>query len=321
MNIKKGLKKTAIFLLSLGAVSILVITLTNLAGDNFLKRKAHLLIVDSDTGRNVSGLLAITRLLIDKDIEISGLLSVHHEFSDPGSDSTCAVNQLLNEQLLKTFNRENVPHPKGAVTRILVQDSPKPQKSPAANFIIEKAKTLRKKQKLEVVCLGSPTNIASALILEPSIADKLIVYLLAMHYDPRYKIWNKNETNSRNDLDALDFLLNFEHLDITIMPLSVAENLSIRKDELMKHIGPQLPEFKFIDKFKDQRTEERISTPDLALIQALIDPEMVKMEKTLTPPENTQRSVNVYTAINQKLMEADFIARIIDFRGQEARGK
>jgi len=45
---------------------------------------------------------------------------------------------------------------------------------------------------------------------------------------------------------------------------------------------------------------------DLALVEAIIHPEYAKVKKVLTPPENVQRKINMYTWIYTRKMEDDF---------------
>ena len=45
---------------------------------------------------------------------------------------------------------------------------------------------------------------------------------------------------------------------------------------------------------------------DLALVQAVLHPDMATTKQVLTPPENTQRTVTVYDSIDAEAMRRDY---------------
>jgi hypothetical protein len=80
-----------------------------------------------------------------------------------------------------------------------------------------------------------------------------------------------------------------------------------------------------IGKFLTQKWEERFPEFnewimwDVALIEAIINPDLVKTEQVLAPPENKQRSVRVYTAINSELMKASYWSGIMKSQRQNEK--
>lgn len=53
----------------------------------------------------------------------------------------------------------------------------------ASDFIIKKAMEMPEGEKLIVIVTGSATNVASAIISEPKIIDKIAVYFIGTTYD------------------------------------------------------------------------------------------------------------------------------------------
>ena len=45
---------------------------------------------------------------------------------------------------------------------------------------------------------------------------------------------------------------------------------------------------------------------DVAIVEAIIQPEMATLETFMSPPENTPRQIGIYTAIDTNAMHADF---------------
>jgi inosine-uridine nucleoside N-ribohydrolase len=315
-NLKKGVKRAIISTLVLGAVFVLVLTVTNLAGDKIFTKKLTRILIDSDTGNSPDELFAITRALIEPDFEIVGLTSVHSEFSQYELDNSVDQSQQKNLELLKAIGRSDIPHPQGAGSMLRFDDEPKPRNSRASDFIIQKAKETDKNQKLTIIAFGALTNIASAIIKSPEIIPNLRVYMVGMKYNPNTRVWNKNEKNSRNDLDALDFILNTEGLEINVMPANTACVLNFTKEETEKYLLNQGEVWEFLLAEWNEKHQDinELSMGDVALIQAIIDQSLAKSEETLPPPENSQRSIKAYTYINRELMVADFFAAVMKYQ-------
>ena len=50
---------------------------------------------------------------------------------------------------------------------------------------------------------------------------------------------------------------------------------------------------------------------DLSLVEAVIRPALAREVEAKTPPENTERTVSVYTSIDADGMRADFFDRLL----------
>lgn len=309
-NIKRSVKRAIVFILVIGIISTLVITAMNLFGDKILKSKTIKVFIDSDSGNEIDDLYAITRALIAPELEVVGLSSAHWEFHPEAGDSSLELSQKLNDKLLKYFNKSAIPHPRGSAGMLRYWGDPVPNPSPAAELMIAIAKEMPGRQKLNIVTLGALTNLASAILMDPEIVPKIRVYTMALHYDPKSRAWNKNEFNVRNDLDAMDILLNTDGLEMHIMTGTTSKNYVFTKEETRKYLYGKGQPWDFLygkweEKFPANSTWIMW---DVALIEAIINPDLVKSEQIITPPENTQRTVNVYTAINKEMMVADFWA-------------
>ena len=79
--------------------------------------------------------------------------------------------------------------------------------------------------------LGATTNLATAIKLAPEIAPKIRAYAMGFRYDAASGAWNKSEFNVRRDLNAADFLLNAEELELHIMTATVSAALTFDRDE------------------------------------------------------------------------------------------
>lgn len=85
------------------------------------------------------------------------------------------------EEIGRVFEAAGI-RPGGRVfrgARDLLASPHEPVASEAAERLIELAKTARPESPLHVAAIAAPTNVASALLLDPSIADRLVVLFVA----------------------------------------------------------------------------------------------------------------------------------------------
>ena len=78
-NLKKGLKRAIVFVLILGTIAVIVITVMNLAGDQIFQPRTTKILIDSDSGNEIDDLFAITRALVSPKLEVIGLTSAQYE--------------------------------------------------------------------------------------------------------------------------------------------------------------------------------------------------------------------------------------------------
>ncbi|MDX2303092.1 MAG: nucleoside hydrolase [Microscillaceae bacterium] len=276
--------------------------------------------LDADTGNEMDDLYAIVRLVKEPSIELIGLSSAHFNNADllvfekwNGYEAkglnTVIESQKLNEQIIRALNRSDIPHPIGADRQIgRAWGQQDPRDSPAAQAIISAAKQMPIGEKLHIITIGALTNIASVLILAPEIMPKITVYSLGAKYKAQTKVWDKSEFNIRNDLNAFDYLLNLEGLDLVMMPIDAAFPLQFQRDEVYN----RLDENKEIEKILEDRWREHNPQDatrimwDLALVEAYLKPEMAQIKTVRTPPENKARKIKAYVKINEKALADDF---------------
>ena len=274
-------------------------------------QKARLLL-DADTANEIDDLYAIAYLFDEDSIEWIGLNSAQW-FHVLSGDSTVYRSQQLNEELLELAGRSDLPHPLGAD---MIMGKPwggyDPRDSPAARFIIEQARATPEGEQLVVMCIGASTNLASALALAPDITPRIKAYVLGFGYNEAGRYWNKDEFNIRRDLNAANYLLNKDSLELHVMPTSTAIQYQWTRDStfaLMDQSGP-------IGNYLKERWEnhapdaQRWTMWDVALLQAFLKPEQATEIQVATPPENAHRIVYLYSDIDAEAMQEDFWTRL-----------
>ena len=276
--------------------------------------------LDADTGNEMDDLYGIVRLVKDPTVELIGLSSAH--FNNPDllvfekwnaydtkGLNTVAESQRLNEQILKALKRLDIQHPLGAdrqIGRAWGQEDAR--SSEASQAIINAVKALPEGEKLDILTIGAMTNLASALIIAPEIKSRVRCFSLGAQYDPKTKVWNKNEFNIRNDLNAFDYLLNLDGLDLTMMCLQAAKPLQFKRDETYSKLDGSIEAQKILkDRWREQNPQDLTRVMwDLALIEAYLNPALAQIKTATTPPENKQRKIKAYTKIDEKALADDF---------------
>ncbi|WP_158859237.1 nucleoside hydrolase [Lunatibacter salilacus] len=276
--------------------------------------------LDADTGNEMDDLYAIARVLKDEKIELIGLSSAH--FNNPdllvfdkwnAYDTrglvTVEDSQRLNEEMLEIMGMMELPHPLGADRQIgRAWGGQEPRDSPAAQAIIQAVHELEEGEKLDILTLGALTNIASAIILEPSILPSIRIYSLGARYFLDRKAWSKNEFNIRNDLNAFDYLMDLEKLDFTVMPVEEALPLQFDREETYGNLNDELPLEKMLaDRWREQNPQSQTRVMwDLALVQAYLRPDLSEVLTVNAPPENKKLSVKIFARIDAEAMEKEF---------------
>lgn len=270
------------------------------------------ILIDADTANEVDDAFAIVRALIEPSFDVVGLSSTQWQVSHYATPETLMDSQRLNEALLAYLDRSDVPHPFGAYRR-LHDWGQLQQPSAAALHIIEEAHKTPPGEKLIVAVLGANTNIASALLMDPTIVPKISVHLLGTVYRPSTQIWTKRDFNCVMDIQAIEVVLNTEGLETYIMPVNVAAKMKFNYDEMRQNLVGRNHLLAFLHQiWWEHRDGGRINRTiwDLSVIACLIKPELGTYETVAAPPENGGRTVHVYTDIDGVAIRDEFYAAV-----------
>jgi inosine-uridine nucleoside N-ribohydrolase len=275
------------------------------------------LIIDADTANELDDLFAIARAISEPNFNILAINSAQFNNSPLASSNSVMESQLLNKKLASIMKRKDIILPLGSNNKLISNKSP--QISEASEFIIKSAHELKKGEKLNLVILGPCTNIASAIIQDPSIISKIKVYYLGIWHNAKTNFYNKKEFNSGNDSIALEVLLNTKDLDFTLMSATTSQKLIFTKDEVKLNftnnssLGRLLIErWGNFNRWWTKEDPDKKSWImwDLALIEAISSPKLALIETFFTPKENLKREIDIYTLIDVNEMKKNFWSKI-----------
>ena len=311
--LKRILKRIFIFIVIAFLVYLVV---SNISFFRDLTRRDKLtLIIDTDAAHGHDDIMALIRFFLEEEVMLEGLLSAQWRLADLENDSTVEMNQAVNQYILKHFNQTNIPNLPGAASPVVNLKNRDRTSNRASAYIIKRVSETPAGEKLNLVCLGPVTNLATALITVPDIAPKINCYIMGPWYEPSRRVWDKNEWNTKNDLDAMDILLNTKDLDLYIMPATIGQDLVIDRSQSLGRfpLRDSLFENIMVDWKALDLKNDSIPMGSLALIQAILHPEMSSQKQVVTPPENVQRKVHVYTRIDAARMKKDLWDAIEDY--------
>jgi inosine-uridine nucleoside N-ribohydrolase len=266
------------------------------------------LLIDADTANEVDDPYAIVRALVEPRFEVVGLASAQWQASHWTTATSMEDSQRLNELILGHLDRMDIPHPRGASAR-LYDWGHLAQHCHAAYFLIEQAHATPPGDRLTVAVLGAATNVASALLIDPTIAPKIRVYFLGTSYDHARGTWPRLDFNVMNDPRALHVMLEASDLELHIVPVTVASALEFRFDEVRERFQGQARILDFLVGRWEQHVDpgrKRRTIWDLSAIELILHPEMGSEVEVETPPENTPRKVWMYESIDAPAMKQDF---------------
>ena len=271
------------------------------------------LIIDADTANEVDDLFAIVRAILEPKFNLIGISSAQFHTSPLATNNSVKESQLINEDIIELMGVKGISLPLGSNKPL--HEYGKPVSSEASRFIIETAHQMIENQKLNIVILGSCTNIASAILEDPSIIPKIKVHYIGFWHTPEINNYNKKEFNSGNDPIAVEVLLNTKNLDFNVMTATTSQHLVFTKKEVDSYLKDKKGVAQYLvnrwetyDRWwtKEDSNKEKWTMWDVAIIEALVQPEWSTTKEFTTPLENTQRKINIHTHINSEKMTTDF---------------
>ena len=257
--------------------------------------------VDTDTANEVDDPYAVFRALVAPKFDVIGLSSMSWRDKQPFADGV-KESQRMNEDILALMKRtDRISHPLGALTPMT--DIATPSDSPAARDIITKAKAMPAGQKLHVFVLGAFTNIASALLLDPGIKEKILVYAMGYNYvDGRLET---NEFNCGGDMKAADSLLT-SGVELHVMAANSIARYLWPKADVDKHFKGQGGIRDYLVKRWETyapNDSQRVLC-DTAVFEAFLHPNLAT-EKEIT---HKGFRIRVWTDVDTPGMQADYWA-------------
>ncbi len=138
-------------------------------------------VIDSDTYNEIDDQFAISYALLSPErCRVQAVYAapfLNHRSTSPADGMERSYQEI--QRLLSLLHREDVPSFRGAPGYLPDEDTP--VISDAARDLSQRAMDYSPERPLYVVALGAITNVASALLLNPEIANRMVVAFLGGH--------------------------------------------------------------------------------------------------------------------------------------------
>jgi inosine-uridine nucleoside N-ribohydrolase len=156
-------------------------------------------ILSTDVGNEIDDQWAIAYMLVNPDFEVLGIVSAHApSLPDPSAHYTYEV--LKDEVERRLGMMVHPPLFEGSSKPLANATTPSP--NAGVDFIVNASKSYSASNPLTVLTIGAATDVASAILYDPAIAERIRVVAMAF---PSEK--GGDEYNVANDVAAWQVLL------------------------------------------------------------------------------------------------------------------
>lgn len=238
-------------------------------------------IIDTDAKNEIDDVWAIALALLCQDrFQIEGFVAANYDnmVEDAGPGSVAASAEVIRTVLAKAGLAGKIPVKLGSAP---LQYQFEPSASEGVDFIIERAMASTPEDPLWVIGLGAATDIASAYLKQPQIADNVIVF---WHFRTRWpdKCWNFNVIG---DVRAARIVF---HSDLPFVLFDTGTHLTCPMQESQQwtqlhELGRYLHNYRHNHAWYQSPKKGFFDVGDIA---ALVDPELASWEVVECPEVN-----------------------------------
>ena len=191
-------------------------------------------VLDTDAYNEVDDQYAISYMLRSTERINTVALYAAPFFNNKSSGPEDGMNKSYNEivKIVKLLDREDMLDKiyKGSTTYL--PDEKTPVESAVARDLVARAHKYSKEKPLYVVAIGAITNVASALLIDPTIAEKIVIVWLGGHAQH----WNHNkEFNLYQDIAAARVIFGCGAPFVQLPCCGVVTDFTITEPELEKY--------------------------------------------------------------------------------------
>jgi purine nucleosidase len=242
------------------------------------------MVLDTDTYNEIDDPFALVHALLSPerlDVQAVYAAPFHNERSTGPADGM----EKSHEEIVRLLDRLDVPSDGFAFrgSTGFLPDWDHPHRSAAALDLVERARTASDAP-LYVVAIGAITNVASAILIEPGIIERIVVVWLGGHA----RHWpHTREFNLRQDIQAARLVLNCGMPMVRVPCLGVASHLLTTLPEMERYargrgaIGDYLAGI-FAAYYDDHYARSKVIW-DVAAVAYLLDADWVPSDLVHSP--------------------------------------
>lgn len=253
------------------------------------------MILDTDTFNEIDDQFAIVYALFSQEkLQVEAIYAA--PFLNNRSTSPLDGMDKSYEEILRILKRINMSHDnfvyKGSNT--FLNNVNEPLQSEAANDLVKRAMETPDDELLYVVAIGAITNIASAILIEPKIIEKIVVVWLgghALHWP------NTSEFNLQQDVVSAQTVLNCGVPLVLIPCMGVTSHLHTTLSEMKQFVKGKGEIGDFLtmrfEEYHDNHYAYSKVIWDLAAIAYLVNHHFIPTQIIHSPVLTDQRTYSV----------------------------
>jgi purine nucleosidase len=183
-------------------------------------------VLSTDVGNEIDDQWAIVYLLLQPKFEVLGVMSAHAPtITAPAGKTSYRI--LVDVVENRMGMRRHPPLIEGGIEPLGTAVTGR--RSPAVDFLIKTSRKFSKEKRLTVLIIGAATDIASAILLDPSIVDRIRIVQMGFTNEQ-----GGEEFNIANDVHAAQAILS-SNVPLVIGPGDVCRaSLSLKFEEARK---------------------------------------------------------------------------------------
>lgn len=190
-------------------------------------------ILSTDIGNEIDDQWAIAYLLTNPDFNVLGILSAH---APSLPDPSAHISYLLLKDEVEDHLGMTVHPPLFEGASLALENVSTPRRNAAVQFLIDASRNFSSTNRLTIVTIGAATDVASAILIDPTIVDRLRIVAMAFT-DAK----SGDEYNVANDVAAWQVLLR-AHVPVVIGSGDVCRaDLALNFDEAQKLLAGHGP--------------------------------------------------------------------------------
>lgn len=190
------------------------------------RRPPHRIVVSTDAANEVDDQFAIAHALLSPTLDVRAVVPAH--FGRPGSLEASGREVRVLQRLAGT----SVPVADGSRGPLADEDTPAP--SAGSRLLVEEA--MGDPRRLYVAVLGPLTDVASALLEEPAVAERDVVVVWVGGPPYEHVAAYAPEFNLSNDVAAANVVVR-SGLPLWQIPMDVYTMVSVGHEELAQRLG------------------------------------------------------------------------------------
>jgi inosine-uridine nucleoside N-ribohydrolase len=191
-------------------------------------------ILSTDIGNEIDDQWTVVYLLINPDFKVLGVISAHAPVIPPPAGRT-GLHLLFDVVENRMGMKKHPPLLEGASEPLPDLKTPKP--SPGADFIIEASKSFSSQNRLAVLAIGAVTDVASAILKDPTIVDRIYVVDMGLRAWPG----GGDDFNILNDVKAMQVIMESDVPLVVGSAPVCAESLGLTLDQTRQMLADRGP--------------------------------------------------------------------------------